>query len=384
MECRKRKYLGLLIRENQGIKRDIILAAQSLLADRGDWEICLMGNVLDQKTAYLWTAPDAMMVWADGPEDLAVAASFDIPKVFLGNVKEKDHPHVWYDNHKIGTDIADLFLSRGYRSFAIYADRIDAFPSYSRERVAGFRETIGETGAQCPVFSVRRVDFAPGDANLADPAIEDWLRGLEKPVGIMADCDPAGVGLLAACMHFGLRVPEDVSVIAVGGDELLCGFTVPEMSAMKFDGQAVALEAVKLLEDLLSGRGVGETVLPAAGFNERHSTSIFVNGDEVVEKALRLIRDETLGGLTVDATAAGCGVSRRVLEKRFAKVMGRGVFAEIRRTRIEAACEMLHRSDKSVAEIGERCGFGDASRFSEAFRKAKGCTPRRFRATSRG
>ena len=243
MNARKRKYLGLMLRETQAIKRDIIVAIQRLVAVSGEWEVGLMGNLLDGKTSYQWAVPDGLIVWADNAEDLRVAAGYDVPKVFVGNVASEGDPHVWYENVGIGRRVAEVFLERGFRSFAAYGDQLDAQFPYARDRVTGFRTRLEKEGFSCPVFSVQRTHLPPGETNMAESALGQWLADLEKPVGIMADCDPAGYGLLSACRFFGVKVPEEVSVISVGGDRMLCGFTFPEMSAMKFDGEMVAGKA---------------------------------------------------------------------------------------------------------------------------------------------
>ncbi len=379
MEVVKRKYLGLMLRETQAIKRDIIVAIQRMAAVSAEWEVGLMGNLLDGKTSYQWAVPDALIVWADSSEDLRVAAGYKVPKVFVGNVSTEGSPHIWYENGEIGRRMAEVFLERGFRSFAAYGDQLDAQFPYARERVAGFRARLGKAGFPCPVFSVRRTHLPPGVTNMAESALGQWLADLPKPVGIMADCDPAGYGLLSACRFFGVKVPEEVSVISVGGDRMLCGFTYPEMSAMKFDGEKVAGKAMEILNRILKTGEVSREVIGEMEFYERHSTSIYVNGDEVVEKALRLIRDGASGVLGVGDVASGCGVSRRVLEMRFSKTTGRGVAAEIRRVRLEMAAGLLLGTGLPVGEIGERCGFPDASRFAGAFKKAKGCSPRAFR-----
>ena len=50
-----------------------------------------------------------------------------------------------------------------------------------------------------------------------------------------------------------------------------------------------------------------------------------------------------------------------------------------REERLQAACQMLARSELSLTEIGRASGLGSSSYFGKLFREAMGCTPSEFR-----
>jgi AraC-like DNA-binding protein len=58
----------------------------------------------------------------------------------------------------------------------------------------------------------------------------------------------------------------------------------------------------------------------------------------------------------------------------------------VQRLRIEAAGEMLRRSETPLSELALQLGFADQSHFSRVFRRWTGMTPRAWRAltTNRG
>jgi AraC family transcriptional regulator len=56
---------------------------------------------------------------------------------------------------------------------------------------------------------------------------------------------------------------------------------------------------------------------------------------------------------------------------------------QIRRLRIEYACEQLSNSDLSLAEIGLSAGFADQSHFTTSFRQQIGTAPSHFRKAAR-
>ena len=60
-----------------------------------------------------------------------------------------------------------------------------------------------------------------------------WLKSLEKPLGLMAANDARARHVLVACQAIGLRVPEDVAVLGVDNDEVICELTDPPLSSIE-------------------------------------------------------------------------------------------------------------------------------------------------------
>ena len=62
------------------------------------------------------------------------------------------------------------------------------------------------------------------------PALIQWLREISKPVGIMAFDDSASHDLAEACLEADIGVPEQVAIIGLNNDELLCECHWPPLS----------------------------------------------------------------------------------------------------------------------------------------------------------
>jgi transcriptional regulator GlxA family with amidase domain len=112
------------------------------------------------------------------------------------------------------------------------------------------------------------------------------------------------------------------------------------------------------------------------------------HADACVRMAVEVAPDLAAVGGTVAELASAVGVSRRRLEKRFARWLGTSPAAYLRRTRLERARNLLALTDLSILEISVTCGFSSASRFSSAYRQQFGCSPSASRkasdASSRG
>ena len=98
-----------------------------------------------------------------------------------------------------------------------------------------------------------------------------------------------------------------------------------------------------------------------------------------IQSALRDRLD--LPGLTAQDVALAAGLSVRSLHRSFAARQA-SFAAVLRQARMERAAEMLAQrrlAVLTVAEIGQRCGYSDASHFVRDFQRTLGQTPARWR-----
>ena len=108
---------------------------------------------------------------------------------------------------------------------------------------------------------------------------------------------------------------------------------------------------------------------------------------EPVAGTLKLRAEAAISGagadpaLSVETLCRTLGVSRATLYRLFAGEGG--VQRRIRHERLLAARQALGAADASIADVAERYGFGDASRFNRSFREAFGMTPREWQAGDR-
>lgn len=101
----------------------------------------------------------------------------------------------------------------------------------------------------------------------------------------------------------------------------------------------------------------------------------------LVERARRIIRRDFFSQeLSPDVLARSLGISRSGLYRAFEPYGGvRQVIQEERLAAAHVALADPERTE-SIVQIAERCGFGDASGFSRAFRRQFGYSPSQVRA----
>lgn len=83
-----------------------------------------------------------------------------------------------------------------------------------------------------------------------------------------------------------------------------------------------------------------------------------------------------------DLCRASC-VSASKLTSLFKEIEGTTPMGYVRDARMEKACELLTRTDDSLASVASAVGFGRQGSFSEAFKERFGVTPHRYRAADR-
>jgi LacI family transcriptional regulator len=294
-------------------------------------------------------------------------------------------PTVDVDHAVVARLAAEHFLARGYRHFGYFGSRL---AHYSQVRLAGFRAAVEQAGFEVQAC---HVEYLPRLSERAswksvNAQVRQWLRGLAKPVAVLADHDVAAHDLADMCQLLGLRVPDEVAILGVDNDELECQLAFPPLSSVAIPAEQIGFEAAKRLDRMLAGHRVTSDVvyLPPLHIVTRHSTSTFAVDEPIVTAALHYIRNHLGEPLKVTKIAAEVVVRRRVLEQKFRSLLGRSVLAEIHRARVERVKELLATSELPMSAVAEQSGFLSPQRMAIVFRKLTDRSPGEYRREVRG
>jgi len=211
--------------------------------------------------------------------------------------------------------------------------------------------------------------------------IARWLKGLSRPVGIVACNDVRGHHVLDACRSLGLTVPEEVAVVGVDNAETFCALCDPPLSSVVPDATQIGYEAADLLQRLMRG-GASPTetrLIPPRGVVTRQSSDSVAISDAVVAKAVRFIRENAHHPIGVEDVLARSGVSRSTLERRFRAALGHSPHDEIQRCRLKRVKKLLLETGWSVSRIAEETGYDHAEYMMVQFKRETGMTPTQWR-----
>ena len=313
--------------------------------------------------------------------------SSNIPAVEISMVRnDLPLPKVEGDNEMIGRLAAEHFLTRGFKHYAwapFMEDIVNA------ERYRGFSEELGKQGLECRVLPVAGSLAASGgtlDWNKRREILMRVLRELPKPLAVFGYNDCVAADIIDACEEAGLLVPEEVAVMGVDNDEILCECLRVPLSSVRHDLEGMAYRAAALLDLLMDGKKPPVKIprIKPTGIVTRRSTEIMDVEHLSVAKALRFIADHFSNAmLTVSEVVTASGVSRRILEKAFRKELNRTINKEILSARMRSAQELLAHGNQPVVEIAAAVGFARDHHFFRCFRQQFGMTPRAWRANSR-
>jgi len=284
-------------------------------------------------------------------------------------------PYVETADAAIATVAAEHFFERDFRQVAFLGDR--RF-QWSDNRRDAFTTAAAARGMVADVFR-------HGRGYDDDPAVEAWLTGLPKPVGVFCCYDIRGRQALDACRRVGIAVPDEAAILGVDDDELLCGLASPSLSSVIPDAAGAGRLSAALLERLMRGEALDceEWLLPPVGISTRQSTDVLAIDDELVVAAVRHVRDQASRGLRVAGLVRALGTTRRVLESRFTKRVGHTPHEEILRVQFRRIEQLLRETDLPLSEIAARSGFRHAEYMTVAFARRHGMPPSVWRKRHR-
>lgn len=384
------RRVALLIETSRAYGRDLLVGIAQYVRIHGPWSIELEeGDPSERLPGWFkrWRG-DGVLARVKTPEIAAALKKLRVPAVDLyGGLPEVNMPTVRSDEPAVGRMAAEHLLERGFRQFAFCGFN---GTDWSDRRREGFEKCILQAGFPCQTFinpppeAVAPTGEYEEHGAQSERELRRWLRELPKPTGLMACNDSRARQVLNTCLRLKLAVPDEVAVIGVDKDEVLCELSELPLSSVILNTERIGFEAAALLNDMMSGqppRSQDLFVTPR-GVATRHSTDVLAVDDPQVSSALRLIREHACERLDVPDLLQAVGLSRSSLERRFAQVLGRSPKAEILRVRLQRAKQLLMDSQLPLSSVAEKAGFEHPEHMSRLFKKKIGVTPGQFRAQS--
>ena len=372
--------VALLVETTRTYTRELLGGVRRYIAEHGPWSTYIELRALGS------SPPPWLKNWdGDGiisrtftqeTADLIIASGIPAVEIRSSHLC-KELPFVGMDNRLIGRMVAEHFYNRGYRNFAAYSLETETF---FQQRVQNFVSCVQAVGCTCTVLPEHESETV-SDWDAALSRLVAWLEGLPKPVGIFAANDQLGVRVLDACQRAGIAVPEEVAVVGAENEELLCQFSTPELSSLRYDGAKVGYLAAELLDRMMAGKKPRqkETLVPPRGIMVRASSDDLVINDPLVARAARLMREGAAEGITVDDVCRRVNASRSTLERRVKATLGRSPKEEIQRLRFRQVERLLRDTDLTIDAIADQTGFTHSHYLQAAFKERYGMTPGQFR-----
>jgi LacI family transcriptional regulator len=383
--------VALLIETSGGYGRNVLAGVSQYSRVNGPWSFYVLPRGHEQ------SLPD-MKVWRGTGiiarietkkiADAIAAAQLpviglDIAPDLLSDLRRRVWLSEVHSDPKLTAKLAaDHLIERGFRSFAFVGvrDRI-----WSQEREQAFTQHLAGKGFPCSVFHLSE-PLRAARYGLDQKQLGEWLKHLPRPTGLMSCNDDCCREVLDTAMIVGVNVPDDLGVIGVDDDEVLCNLCNPPLSSVIPNARRAGYEAAALLHRMMSGdRPPPQTILvEPLGVATRQSTDVVAVNDRSVAAAVRFIREQACSGITMDDVLQAVPMSRTLLERRFKKLLGHTPHEHILRVKIERVKALLTSTDLTVAQIADRTGFEHVEYLSVSFKRTTGESPSHFRARLSG
>lgn len=174
-----------------------------------------------------------------------------LPIVFMDQEEVGDRvSSVLYESYEAGRMAAEYLLGLGHRDLMHIFGLENNYDS--RQRRAGFLDALRDAGVP-----IRPENILSGRLERA-AAYREMRRYLSEghplPDAIFAANDLSAIGCMEALRQYGVRIPEDVSIIGCD-DILLCGLINPNLTTIRTHMQELGVAAANEVLRLIAQSG---------------------------------------------------------------------------------------------------------------------------------
>lgn len=285
----------------------------------------------------------------------------------LGGTEVK-HRLVRENDYRIGQLAAEFFLKSNFQNFAVFSEL----------RYAGYRDTLNAAG-----FEPYRLDGTGEDCGMKfKDQLYYWLKQLPKPCAMFCENDWEAADLINAARFASIMVPQELSILGVGNDELIChasNITISSIDTRLFEvGKLAAAELGRVMSGEIECSG--EVFIdPEEIVIERQSTNFLAIEDPKLLAIIQYLKDNCHKPLNMESLARHFRLGSQSIYKLFTRKLNVSPKQFLLNLRLQKACDLLQGSDFILADIAERAGFPNSCALYTAFKDKYNTTPNEWR-----
>lgn len=364
----------------------VMTGVAAYLQEGADWTVCIEENALkDQRLPDLraWRG-DGIIANFDDPRVASAVMGSRLPVVAYGSDYGwfKSTPRIPYfvtNNEAIAHLGADYLRDRGFVRFAYCGYPRAPATIWAQDREHAFAGRVRDWGFPCWIYRGRHKTVRKYHA--FQLSLAAWLKALPKPIGLLAANDSRARQVLDVCRAAGVRVPEEVAVLGIDNDEMVCQLSSPLLSSIEQGAGQIGHGAAALLDRIMSGRRPRQScfAIDPVGVVERLSTDVLAIEDPTVAQAVAFISDHARDGIKARDVVDAVGLPRYRLDAAFRMKRGRSLYAEILHVRLEHARRLISSTSLPLKQIAGAVGFRSVQHMSGLFRTAFHHPPAAYR-----
>lgn len=264
-----------------------------------------------------------------------------------------------HDFESQGESAAEYFLSRGYVNFA-YVGTFNR-TLWSEGRKDGFVSRLSAEGFSAHIYKPPKNHYKI-DFSLEIRRLSRWISKLPQRTAIFVAHDERAREVIFAIKNTDRSIPEDIAVLGVDNDELLCSTFVPSISSIDVNSRSTGVSTAKALEAIFNGTvQEKEITIKNTHIITRRSTDAFSLNDPFLSRALSYASANLSSKPHLDEIAAAAKCSKRTLEIHSRAVFGRTFKEELSAMQVQEATRRLCSHDANPAQVARATGFCNTS-----------------------
>lgn len=276
------------------------------------------------------------------------------------------------DYFNTGVMAAQFFKQKNFKNFAFYGCKNVI---WSRERAEGYRIEIEKIGANYYYFETESLNESKWSDNYI--LLGEWLKSLPKPIALFACDDNFALHVSEICRIHNIQIPNEISLLGVDNDELICNLSDPPISSIVLDVEKGGYEAGRLIYKMITEETVDpiNIVITPTRIESRLSTEKYNISNKYILKVVKYIEDNYASDFSIEDLTRSVPFSRRTLEVKFKNELGTTIYQFIQKCRIDHFSDLLLKTDCTLFDLAIKVGFKDFANISRVFRKYKGSSP---------
>jgi len=301
----------------------------------------------------------------------------DIP-VFLQSYKNisGQFSRISGDYIGVGVMAAQFFAKRHFKNFAFYGNK-NFF--WSKARAEGYRQEVERIKGNYYYFESEILDSMQWSRSHIE--LDNWLQALPKPVALLACDDNFALQVSEMCKVNNINIPDELSLLGVDNDELICNLSHPSISSIVTDDENGGYQTGRMLQKLIISKdNIPFNInIDPVRIEQRQSTEKYNISDNYIRTIINYINENIRLNISVDELTTLVPLSRRNLEKKFKEATGIPVYQFILDKKLDLISTELLTTDKDLMDIAIGIGFNDVRNVYRIFKKNTGYTPISFR-----
>ena len=367
------KTFNVLVLFSQTTKasNDALAGILRYASTRGDWRLWLFdplsdkycGSVLPPQRADGIISGESISLL---PESVLPGLRRAVVTVSGENLRSGSSS-VLCNHSEVSAAAARFFLKRGFAHFAFVES--PKRETFSRDRLDAFAAAVRGKGR---TFSHAAVN---------EPGFAAWLKQLPKPCAVFAANDRFAMTTSDHCRTIGIHVPDEIAILGVDDEEMVCNFTSPTLSSIRPAFELGGYTAAKTLDEIMRGtlRRTVHLQYGVDGIVERASTAVSAAGISSPAAVEEFIRLHATANISTNDAARAAGGDIARIKRAYRATYGYSICRGIQEARLREVQRLLRRTQMPIDGIAEMCGFGNGLYLKTLFRSRFGMTMRDYR-----